>query len=106
LTELGMELPPAVSALEVGPTGYSAVISLEQTAALDADVLLLYAIADEARTALTTSAVFTNLPVSTRCDVLAIEPDVWSALRAPSVLAIPYAVDELVGLITDAVSTD
>lgn len=106
LTGLGMQLPPAVSSLEIGPTGYSAVISLEQTGTLDADVLLLYAISDEARQALTTSPVFANLPVTARGDVLAIEPDVWSALRAPSVLSIPYAVDQLVEPLAVAVGTD
>lgn len=103
LLQLGMELPPAVAELEVGPTGYSAVLSLEQIGVLDADLLLLYAITEEARAALTSNALFEQLDVTTRDDVLAIEPATWQALRTPSVLSIPYALERLVDPMVEAI---
>lgn len=103
LTQLGMQLPPAVAQLEIGPNGFSAVISREQDGVLEADVLLLYAITDEARQALLSDALFNALDVVARNDVLPIESDVWGALRTPSVLTIPYALDRLIEPLTTAV---
>ncbi len=49
--------------------------------------------------------VFSGLAVVQRGDVLPVEPTVWSALRTPSVLAIPYALDQLLAPLTAAVGT-
>ena len=96
LTELGMELPPAISSLPVGQSGYSAVLSREQVSLLEADTLMLYAISPPALENLMGDPLYTSLEVVRRGAVLRVQPDLWSALRTPSVLAIPYVLDRLV----------
>lgn len=93
LGELGLSLPPAVQALE-GDTG--ARISIERLGVLDADVLVMAFASDDLRASLEGNPLFRALPVVARGDYLAASLDTITALRSPSVLSIPYGLDQLV----------
>lgn len=92
---LGFELKPEVDALEA-TTGYAAQVSRERTSLLDADVAVVYAMDPEVYDDYRNDPLFTRLDVVQR-DAL-IEPDklLWFSVRNPSVLTIPYAIEQVV----------
>lgn len=90
--DLGLRLSPKVTALE-GDQG--AQISLEQIETLDADVLLLAYASDDLRTSLENNPVFQSVPAVKDGRYVPLGLDAVTALRLPSVLSIPYGLDQL-----------
>lgn len=90
--DLGLKLSPQVTALE-GDQG--ARISLEQIGILDADVLVLAYPSDDLRTSLENNPVFQSVPAVQDGRYVPLGLDAVSALRLPSVLSIPYGLDQL-----------
>lgn len=90
--DLGLKLSPKVTALE-GDQG--ARISLEQIGILDADVLVLAYPSDDLRTSLENNPVFQSVPAVKDGRYVPLGLDAVSALRLPSVLSIPYGLDQL-----------
>ena len=95
-SDLGMELAPGAAALEPGETGFSAFISREQLASLEADLLILRPGDDAFRGQLEADPLFQSLDVVQAGHVFWPDAELWLAFRTPSVLAIPYALDRLV----------
>jgi iron complex transport system substrate-binding protein len=92
LSDLGLRLAPAVTALQ-GDQG--AQISLERIDTLDADVLIMAYASDELRTSLESNPVFRAAPAVRSGHYLPVSVDAISALRLPSVLSIPYGLDQM-----------
>lgn len=90
--DLGMSLSPKVTALE-GDQG--AQISLEQIGILDADVLILAYTSDDLRKSLENNPVFQSVPAVKDGRYLPVSLDTAYALRQPSVLSIPYSLDQI-----------
>ena len=88
-----MRLSPAVPALE-GDSG--ARISLERLGVLDADVLLMSFADDDLRASLENSTLFAAVPAVARRDYVPVSLDTATALRNPSVLSVPYGLEQLV----------
>ena len=93
LSGLGLELSPAADRLE-GDGG--AQISLERVSDLDADAMLMSFAEDKLKTSLERSGVFRRIPAVRDGRYIALTLDATTALRNPSVLSIPYGLDELV----------
>lgn len=89
---LGLRLSPKVTALE-GDQG--ARISLEQIETLDADVMILAYASDNLRPSLENNPVFQSVPAVKDGRYVPLGVDAVTALRLPSVLSIPYGLDEL-----------
>ncbi|MGH3908042.1 MAG: iron-siderophore ABC transporter substrate-binding protein [Pseudonocardiaceae bacterium] len=89
---LGLRLSPKVTALE-GDQG--ARISLEQIETLDADVVILAYASDNLRPSLENNPVFQSVPAVKDGRYVPLGLDAVTALRLPSVLSIPYGLDEL-----------
>jgi hypothetical protein len=92
LSDLGLSLPPAVTALR-GDQG--AQISLERLDTLDADVLIMAYAPDDLRTSLESNPVFRAAPAVCSGHYLPVSVDGISAVRLPSMLSIPYGLDQL-----------
>lgn len=92
LGDLGLRLSPKVTTLK-GDGG--AQISLEQIEILDADVLILAYASDNLRPALENNPVFQSVPAVKDGRYVPLGLDPVSALRVPSVLSIPYGLDQL-----------
>lgn len=106
LTQLGLELAPAVTALPESNMPGRATVSLENMGVLDADVLMLVHFGgDGPRTEFESSPVFQQIPAVVRGAYLAVEPDVALGLAFPSVLTIPYSVDRITPALENALRT-
>ena len=103
LTQLGLTLAPAVTALPESDIPGRATVSMENLGVLDADVLMLVHFGgDGPRTEFERSPVFRQIPAVRRGHYLAVDPDVALALAFPSVLNIPYSVDRIVPQLENA----
>ncbi|MGH3669218.1 MAG: hypothetical protein ACRDSH_01080 [Pseudonocardiaceae bacterium] len=92
MNDLGLDLSPKVTAL---PGDQGARISLEQLGILDADILIIAYQNDDLRSSLERSPVFQTVPSVGNGHYIALSADAISALRLPSVLSVPYGLDEL-----------
>jgi iron complex transport system substrate-binding protein len=92
LSDLGLSLPPGVTTLQGGD---GARIGLEQLGTLDADVLIMSYASDDLRASLESNPVFQAVPAVRDRRYLPTGLDATSALRLPSVLSIPYGLDQL-----------
>ncbi len=95
LTRLGLRRSPAVAALPEGAFG-NAEVSLERLDALDADVVVMLHGSPALRESLERNPVFTRLPAIRRGSYVVVDLETAYALRTPSVLSVPWAVDRLV----------
>ncbi len=98
LAELGLEVPEALAALEPDADG-AVTLSLEQLDLLNADVILLTG-RDGDATGVSGNPTFADLPAVERGTVLVYDRDMGTALRMPSTLTIPWALDQLDDLLT------
>ncbi|HWM06156.1 MAG TPA: ABC transporter substrate-binding protein [Actinophytocola sp.] len=95
MSGLGFRLTPEVDAL-VATTGYAAQLSRERAALLDADVTLAYAPQPGIAETYRQDPLVQRLDVVRRGAFVEVDQLLWGALRNPSVLSIPYAVDRIV----------
>lgn len=97
LIELGFTPSPAfgeVQPREPGATTGS--LSPERLDLLDADVLFQRCGSPDAEAALGANPLFQQLDVVQREANFVFVYEVWTALRSPSVLAVPYLLEEVV----------
>ncbi|MGH8896704.1 MAG: iron-siderophore ABC transporter substrate-binding protein [Egibacteraceae bacterium] len=93
---LGLELPPALTALADPEATDSAIIGLEQLPLLDADLVIMTHASPELRQEIEANPLFNNLSAVTDGRYVPVEVSVVTAIRSPSVLRVGYALDELV----------
>ena len=106
LTQLGLVLAPAVTALPKSETPGRANVSLENLGVLDADVLMLVHFGgDGPRTEFERAPLFQQVPAVRRGSYVAVEPSVALGLAFPSVLNIPYSVERVTPQLEAALST-
>lgn len=103
LLALGMELSPAVTALPDGAVPGRAEISPERLDLLDADIMLLTYRSPEAQATLEANPLFQAIPAVARDAYVVVDVPVAMAMAFPSTLSIPYALDQLVPLLSHAV---
>jgi iron complex transport system substrate-binding protein len=101
LSELGFELPPAVAALR-GEDG-RAKISPERLDTLDADVIMGTSPTPDALTDFAQGRVFQSLDAYGRDAWLQIDLPPATSMAFPSLLSVPYGLDELVPRLAEAV---
>lgn len=92
---LGFVLKPEVDNLQA-TSGYATQVSRERTNLLDADVTLAYAPQPELADMYLADPLVGGLDVVARGAFIRVDRLLWGALRNPSVLSIPYAVDQIV----------
>lgn len=105
LHQLGMRLSPKITALRETQPGRS-TISDEQMSLLDADLLMINYLTPGARRTLEAKPLFTRLRAVRRGSYIALgsDPPLAIAMAFPSLLSIPYALDEVVPLIARALT--
>jgi iron complex transport system substrate-binding protein len=92
---LGLGLSPAVLALRQGES-FAVTVSRENIAALDADVLALYAGGDPAaQAAFDADPLVTRLSAVRRGAVVWLDDEQFYALRQPTALSLSYLLDEV-----------
>ena len=106
LHQLGMRLSSKITALPETANPGRSMISQEQISLLDADLLMLYYLAPEAQRTLEAKRLFQRLDVVRRGSYVAFDsdPPLALAMAFPSVLSIPYALDNVVPLIAKALA--
>jgi iron complex transport system substrate-binding protein len=98
MDRLGFALPTDVDTLE--PThGFAAQLGRERVDLLEADVALAYAPRPGVLESYTSDPLVTRLDVAQRGAIVPLDPLLWSAFRNPSVLTVPFAVDQVVALV-------
>lgn len=95
MTGLGFTLSPEVDQLEA-TTGYATQVSRERAGLLDADVTLVYAPQPDVQDAYLADPLVGALDVVQRGAFIRVDRLLWGAFRNPSVLSIPYSVDQIV----------
>jgi iron complex transport system substrate-binding protein len=104
LNDFGMELAPSVASLE--GEEYAAQISLERLEVLDTDVLLGYYAQDDLKKAIEANRLFAGLDVVKRGSYMPLTLQQFSALRTPTVLSVPYFIEQVVPGIAKAAAAD
>jgi iron complex transport system substrate-binding protein len=98
LLRLGFTLPAEVDALE--PThGFATQLGRERVDLLEADVALAYAARPGVLETYTSDPLVARLDVVRRGALVSLDPLLWSAFRNPSVLTVPFAVNEVAALL-------
>lgn len=105
LTQLGLTLSPTVTGLPGTGIANRAQIPAERLALLDADLLLLTFTGDGSRRRLEANPLFQQLPAVRRGSYVPLGSGPALALGFPSVLSIPYALDQTLPALTAAVRT-
>ncbi|MDQ4115558.1 MAG: hypothetical protein M3235_01195 [Actinomycetota bacterium] len=96
LSALGLRLAPAVTALPESEIPGRAKVSPERIGVLDADVLMLaYFGGPSVRADFEKQPLFQKIPAVQRGSYLPLPPDASIALAFPSVLNVPYAVQQV-----------
>jgi iron complex transport system substrate-binding protein len=103
LGQLGLVLSPKVTTLS-SPYPGRAQVSLEQLNVLEADVVMLSYHSEEFRPALEDNPLFQQLPAVQRGAYIHLASDVSTGLAYPSVLSIPYVLDQITPQITQALN--
>jgi iron complex transport system substrate-binding protein len=93
---LGMTLSPKVTALPQSDLPGRSAVSAEQVALLDADIVMITYTNPAAKSAFESSELFQRLPAVRRGSYLALELPEALAIAFPSVLSIPYGVENVV----------
>jgi iron complex transport system substrate-binding protein len=105
LAELGFTIPPRQLAElptlvpvegATGEAGTQAPVSLERLDLLDGDALVLAYISPQMQQEFESREVFRQVPVVAEGRYVPIDFNVVAAIRIPSVLAVPYVLDQLV----------
>ncbi len=96
LTDLGMQIPPAVSQLpDIAPGNPGGNLSHENISVMDADIVIMLYATDELRRQVEGLELFQNLKgVQDGRYVVADLPTI-SALRSPTVLSVPWALQQI-----------
>lgn len=103
LDQLGFVLPAAIAELATGDS-FFVPVSQEQVNLLDGDVLIL--LTDEAsQPQVDADPVLAQLPVVTSGGLIQPDLEVRGAMTYNTVLSVPFAIDGLVPLLQDALST-
>jgi iron complex transport system substrate-binding protein len=102
LVDLGMKLSPGqVAATKSVKAGYYADVSYERLGSLDADALVAWFNTPKDRESFTGRSVFQGLPVVKKGGFVPLDLVQAQAQGAPTVLSIPWAIDNVVPLIED-----
>lgn len=101
LAELGMTIAPTVADLPRQP-GTGAAISAEQADLVDADVVLLFAVSEEAAVALLDNPTFGATGAAEAGRVVPLTLDQALAVRSPGALTIPWLLEDLRPALTTA----
>lgn len=102
LGSFGLGISPQIAELEAfGDGSGGAGVSLENVELIDADVVIIGYLSPEVRAAWEASPLFARVPAVADGRYLPITPIELSALRNPSPLSLPYAIE---GLIEPAVA--
>jgi iron complex transport system substrate-binding protein len=100
LIDLGMKLSPGqIAATKSIKTGFYADVSYERLGSLDADALVAWFNTPKDRETFTGRSVFQNLPVVKKGGFVPLDLIQAQAQGAPTVLSIPWAIDNVVPLI-------
>lgn len=97
LDRFGLVISPALAelpSLDDGSGGTA--VSEENVAAIDADIVIVAYLADEIRTRWESSPIFSAIPAVADGRYVAVDPTALSALRNPSPLSVPYAIQTIV----------
>ncbi|GAA3579800.1 iron-siderophore ABC transporter substrate-binding protein [Amycolatopsis ultiminotia] len=94
-SQLGLKLSPKVTSLPASSTPGRAEISPERLDLLDADVIIISYDSQASRTAFEANPLFRALPAVQRGAYLPLDQSIGIAMAFPSVLSIPYALDEV-----------
>ncbi len=100
LSGLGFALPDDIASLE-RDLGFAATVSKERMELLDASVTIFAAANPDSVAEYEASPIFQSLGVSERGAVINMELPLFAAIRQPSTLTIPFAVDQLVELLAE-----
>lgn len=92
---LGFTLQPEVDALEA-TSGYATQVSRERVGLLDSDVTIAYAPDAEVARQYLDDPLVAQLDVVQRDAFIPVDRLLWGAFRNPSVLSIPYSVEQIV----------
>jgi iron complex transport system substrate-binding protein len=103
LRDLGLVLAPGVARLPAGEFG-NADLSLERLDVLEADVVTMLYASEALRRAIESSRLFASLPAVRRGAYAVIDLDTAIAMRTPSALSIPYALDRMVPKLAEALA--
>ncbi|MEM9745432.1 MAG: ABC transporter substrate-binding protein [Actinomycetota bacterium] len=92
--ELGLGIAPSVADLPRQP-GTGAMISPEQLALIDTDVVMMFYASEDAAAAIRDSPVFAATAAASDGRVIELTGDQAVAVRVPSVLAVPWLLDSI-----------
>lgn len=103
LGDLGFETPESVTNLIEDPTAFSVTVSAENADALnDVDIIITYG-TESLVEAIQNDGRFANIPaVANGAFVLLDSNDVLAAASTPTVLSIPYCIDDYLKALNDA----
>lgn len=104
MSQLGLELSPAVRDLPQGAFPGRAEISPERLDLIDADVVILTFNTPEAQERLEADRLFQRIPAVERGSYIALDLPTALAIAFPSALSIPYALDQSVPRIAEALA--
>lgn len=102
--ELGLALAPGSQELSTQAGGVGASIGLEHVGALDADVLVMLYASDDLRASLEANPLFTGIPAVADGRYQVITFELAVALRNPTPLSIPFALDQIERQLADALA--
>lgn len=102
LSELG--LVPSPKATSLPGEGFAAQLSLEHLDAIDSDVLLANFSDDQVRASIEANPLFSQLGVVTRGGYQVLTLEEFWAIRNPTALSVPFAIDSVSPKLRAAVS--
>jgi len=103
--DLGLSLAPGSQELPTQDGGVGASIGLEHVGSLDADVLLMLYASDDLRTSLEANPLFAGIPAVADGRYQEVSFELAVALRSPTPLSIPFALDQIERHLSDALTT-
>lgn len=95
MSELGMGLAPAVTDIKTVSGSPTGELSFEQLDKLDADLVIIAFTTPDLKKAFESSALVKNMSAVKDGDHLVTDAETVSQLRSPSVLGIPWALENL-----------
>ncbi|MGI9000068.1 MAG: iron-siderophore ABC transporter substrate-binding protein [Pseudonocardia sp.] len=96
LKELGMQIPPSVEQLPaIAPGNPGGALSFENISLLDADIIVMLYASDELQRQVEEFELFGNLRGVRDGRYFVMDLPTASALRSPTVLSIPWALDQI-----------
>jgi iron complex transport system substrate-binding protein len=95
MSELGLGLTPSVKNIKTVSGSPTGELSFEQLDKLDADLVIIAFTTKDLQKAFESSALVKNMSAVKKGDYLVTDVETVSQLRSPSVLGIPWALDNL-----------